>query len=237
MKVRDVMTRDVVSVTTNATYKELAQRLVRHGVSGVPVIDDEGTLVGIVTEADLIAKEAFGADRSRAGARAADMLSVREHPWATKAQGLTAADLMTTHVAVCRPDDETRAVARRMLNLGVKRMPVVDGELVGIVSRRDLLATFDRTDNATTADVLRIIRENPDMPAQCHLRASVDQGVVTLHGDVRYPWDMPVIVALFRHVPGVVAVTNRMRPRDPEPLLAPSNHDLAASSRRAKDPS
>lgn len=140
--VRDVMTSDVVSVGPEATYGEIADRLLAHDVSGLPVIDDDGTLLGIVTEADLVTREAYGPDRRRPLGLIVDYLRDRDPAWVRKASATTAADLMTRVVTTASPDDEVRVTARRMLESGRKRLPVVgsDGRLVGIVSRRDVLA-------------------------------------------------------------------------------------------------
>lgn len=140
--VRDVMTSDVVSVGPEATYGEIADRLLAHDVSGLPVIDDDGTLLGIVTEADLVSREAYGPDHRRPLGLIADYLRDRDPAWVRKASATTAADLMTRAVTTASPDDEVRVTARRMLESGRKRLPVVgsDGRLVGIVSRRDVLA-------------------------------------------------------------------------------------------------
>ena len=140
--VRDVMTSDVVSVGPEATYGEIADRLLAHDVSGLPVIDDDGTLHGIVTEADLVTREAYGPDRRRPLGLIVDYLRDRDPAWVRKASATTAADLMTRVVTTASPDDEVRVTARRMLESGRKRLPVVgsDGRLVGIVSRRDVLA-------------------------------------------------------------------------------------------------
>lgn len=140
--VRDVMTTDVVTVGPKATYGEIADRLLAHDVSGLPVIDGDGTLVGIVTEADLVSREAYGPDRRRPLGLIVDYLRDRDPAWVRKSSATTAADLMTRVVTTASPDDEVRVTARRMLESGRKRLPVVasDGLLVGIVSRRDVLA-------------------------------------------------------------------------------------------------
>ncbi len=158
MKIADIMTSDVVSVRPDASFKEIVERLVRCDVSGLPVVDDEGHLVGIVTEADVTSKEAYGGHRRRALALLADLLSAREHRWATKAAGWEAADVMTEDVVTCSPDDEVRVVARRMLERGVKRFPVVrSGELVGMVSRQDILRMFARPDDTIQAEITRAL--------------------------------------------------------------------------------
>jgi CBS domain-containing protein len=100
MDVSEIMTAEVVAVTPETAYKDVIEALLDHGVSGVPVVDD-GMLVGIVTEADLLAGSAYDGDRSRALAVLADVLAAREHHWATKAGARTARDLMSRSVVSC----------------------------------------------------------------------------------------------------------------------------------------
>lgn len=125
MKTAEIMTRDVVSVGPETPFKDLIERLVSSDVSGLPVLDDSGQLVGIVTEADPTSKEACGGHRHRTLAVLADVLSARPHQWATKSAGWTAANVMTRDVVVCDPDEGVRVAARRMLDRDVKRMPVI----------------------------------------------------------------------------------------------------------------
>ena len=216
MKVGDIMTTEVVSVAPDTPFKELVERLLDSGISSVPVVDDRGKLVGLITEADLICKEAFG-DRRRALSLVVDVLSARDLHWITKAAGSVAADLMTRNVIGCRADEDVRSVARRMLDLGLKRMPVVDaGTLVGIVSRHDILEVLARPDEAIAADVQRVLSDR-NVPEDHHLTFSVERGVVTLTGDVRYKWDGPIVVSMVRAVPGVIDVTSRLHHRESNP--------------------
>jgi CBS domain-containing protein len=222
MNVKDIMTTEVVTVTSDTPFKEVVEQLVRSGISCVPVVD-EHELVGIVTEADLISKEAYGARRRRALALLADIASAREHGWATKATGSLAADVMTRNVIVSSPRDDVRVAARRMLERRVKRLPVVEeGELVGIVSRQDVLRMFDRSDEAITADLDRVLSSALNMPDDHHVSFSVDDGIVTLTGDVRYAWDKPVVVSLARDVEGVIDVISRLHNREPNPRTTPT---------------
>ncbi len=217
MKIRDVMTAEVVTVTSDTPYKELVQRLVESDVSGLPVVDRTGLLVGIVTEADLVSKEAYGR-RRRALAVLADLLSAREHHWVTKGGGSYAADVMSTDLVTCTPDEDVRVVVRRMLARGVKRAPVVrDGALVGIVSRQDVLRTIARTDDAIAADVTEVLSSHPNRPDDIHVRSSVSDGIVTLNGNVRYAWDIPIVASIVREVAGVIDVVDELHNREPNP--------------------
>ena len=216
VKVGEVMTTDIVSVAPDTPFKEVVERLVDEDVGSVPVVDERGKLVGLITEADLICKEAYG-DRRRGLSLLMDALSARDHHWATKAGGSVASDFMTRNVVGCRSDEDVKAVARRMLDLGVKRMPVVDaGNLVGVISRHDILEMFARPDDAIACDVKRVLSDR-NMPDDHHVGFTVEDGVVTLTGDVRYKWDVPVVVSMVRPLPGVINVVSRLHHRESNP--------------------
>ena len=213
-----MMTSAVVAVNPSTRYKDAVEQLVDAGVSGVPVIDDGGRLVGILTEADLVSKPAFGVQHSRALAVLADVLSGRAHRWATKSTGATVADVMTKDVVTCTPRDDVRSVARVMLERGVKRLPVVeDDQVVGIVSRRDVLKVLVRPDDVIQSEVERRLQHDPSRPDDAHVHCVVHDGVATLSGDVRFGWDIPVVISLARGVEGVIDVVDHLHDREPEP--------------------
>src|SRR5690349_1181528 len=145
--VKDVMTTEVVAVRREVTFKELAATLRRYRVSALPVVDDRGKVLGVVSEADLLAKGAL--------ADVGVVAEVLDRKDVRKAEGLTAGDLMTGEVVTVSPQDPVEQAARLMHFLKVKRLPVVNsgGELVGIVSRSDLLAVFDRPDEDIRTDI------------------------------------------------------------------------------------
>ncbi|HEY0999769.1 MAG TPA: CBS domain-containing protein [Streptosporangiaceae bacterium] len=132
--VKDVMTTQVVAVRSGATFKEMAAALRRYRVSAFPAIDEQEKVIGIVSEADLLAKEAL----TNPGVLA-ELLQRKD---VRKAEGQTAGDLMTHRVVTVRPEDSVEHAAQLMHFLHVKRLPVVDGDgsLVGLVSRTDVLA-------------------------------------------------------------------------------------------------
>jgi CBS domain-containing protein len=141
-RVRDVMTTDVARLGPDATYDGIVDLLLTRGVSGLPVADQDGRLVGIVTEADLVTREAYGPGRRSPVDVLLDNLRNRPPAWVRKAAATTAADLMTRTVVTTSPDADLPSTARRLLESGYRWLPVVDadGRLVGVVSRRDLLA-------------------------------------------------------------------------------------------------
>lgn len=219
MKIGEIMTPEVVSVSPRTPFKDIVDRLVHADVSGVPVIDDSGKLVGIVTEADLASKEAYGVRRRRTLSLLADALAAPK--WIHKAFGSVAADVMTKEVFVCSPDDDARIATRRMLEQGVKRMPVVQsGSVVGMVSRQDILRTLIRPDEEIGENIAEVLRAHPNRPDDAHVVHSVADGVVTLGGDVRYEWDIPIVIELVRDVGGVLDVISGIHNREPNPRAA-----------------
>jgi CBS-domain-containing membrane protein len=208
-RVKDVMTGEVVAVRRNATFKEMAARLRQHRVSAFPVIDENRKVIGVVSEADLLAKEALAGDH--AGIPAA-LTGILHHKELQKAEGVTAGDLMTHPAVTVRPEDSVEHAARLMYTLQVKRLPVIDagGCLVGIVSRSDLLAVFDRTDEEIRAEIVNaiILREFLIDPAL--FTVTVAEGVVTLKGTPETADLGHELVTKICHVQGVVAVRDEL---------------------------
>ncbi|HTK16578.1 MAG TPA: CBS domain-containing protein [Acidimicrobiia bacterium] len=216
MKVYEIMTKNVVSVGPETPFKTVVDQLLRSGVSGLPVLDESGKLVGIVTEADLASKEAYGVRGRRTLSLLADVLAAPR--WMHKAFGWVASDVMTKEVIVCAPDDDVRVATRRMLERDVKRMPVVQsGSVVGMLSRQDILRTLVRPDEVVDASVGEVLRTHPNRPDDAHVTHSVKDGIVTLKGDVRYAWDVPIVMALVRNADGVIDVVGKIHHREPDP--------------------
>jgi len=217
-KVKDVMTAEVVAVRKEASYKEMAARLSQYRVSAFPVIDENRRVIGVVSEADLLAKEAL-ADEHAIPATVTGILHHKEHK---KAEGLTAGDLMTHPAVTVRREDSVEHAARLMYTLQVKRLPVVDagGYLVGIVSRADLLTVFDRTDEEIHAEIVNdvILREFLIDPAL--FTVAVADGVVTVKGNPETAELGHSLVTRIRHVQGVVAVRDELAYPPPERKIA-----------------
>jgi predicted transcriptional regulator len=178
-----------------------------HGISGIPVVDAAGRPIGIVTEADLVSKEAFGG-RRRLLEVATDVAGRAENTWAAKARGMTAAEFMSTPVRTVGLDDLVRLAAARMVSTGVKRLPVVDddGRVVGIVSRSDVLRLFHRPDRLVSIDIQRSLHDPLLVPDDHDLVATVTDGIVTLTGPVASPDHTRLIETALRDVPGVIDV-------------------------------
>ena len=212
--VKDVMTTQVVAVRSGATFKEMAAALRQYRVSAFPVIDEHEKVIGIVSEADLVAKEALTDPGVLAG--------VLHHEDVSKAEGLTAGDLMTPRAVTVRPEDSVEHAAQLMYFLKVKRMPVVDadGGLVGLVSRADVLAVYDRPDDDIREEITGnvIVRGFGKDPRQ--FAVTVQAGVVTVQGSPETAALGHDIVRKIRHVPGVVAVHDQLSYPDTYPIVA-----------------
>ena len=195
--VADVMTQRVVTVTPETSFKEAVRLLRRRRVSGMPVVDPAGALVGIVSETDLL---------NKAEKRAPDSY-VLESPHQqldrARAAGLNVADVMTREVVTIRADHPVALAARELHGHGFKRFPVVDekGKLVGIVTRSDLLKVFLRTDRDIERDVRETVRNRG-------ITASVSRGVVTLEGSVEAKGRTEALVRTVAAIDGVVGVNS-----------------------------
>lgn len=218
MKVRDVMTSPVVTVAADATFAAIVDQLLEHDISGVPVVDDDGGVLGMVTEADLVSKQAYGFRRRRALGLVADYLLGKDPQWVRKSVGRTAAQVMTASPVAVAPDDDVTTAARWMLESHLKRLPVVaDGRLVGIVSRHDLLKVFHRPDAAVLSDITEMLGDVMRVPETHDASAKVTDGVVLLTGSALHPSDVALIGDVVSRVPGVIAVDNALVAREREP--------------------
>ena len=200
--VKDVMTTTIVAVKKGSSYKEMAALLRKYRVSAFPVLDDDQKVIGIVSEADLLAKEALSAGHG------GQITAMPHHGDLEKADGVIAGDLMTSNVVTVRPGDTVEQAARLMYHLQVKRLPVVDagGHLVGIGSRSDLLSVFDRPDQEIRAEIVDdvILREFLIDPAL--FTVTVAEGVVTIKAAPETAEAGRNLMERIREITGVVAV-------------------------------
>ncbi|MFB8181943.1 CBS domain-containing protein [Streptomyces sp. NPDC055966] len=200
--VSDVMTQTVAAVGRRALFKEVAQLMQDRQVSALPVIEGEGRVVGVVSEADLLTKEELRDDPD------AGYLQLRQPVDMAKADALTAGDLMSSPAVTVRAGATLAEAARTMARAGVKRLPVVDegGLLAGVVSRADLLKVFLRDDEDIAEEVRREIVSYLFPLSSSAVQVEVHDGVVLLTGRVRDSALVPVAARLVRAVEGVVDV-------------------------------
>ncbi|TXS33610.1 CBS domain-containing protein [Streptomyces sp. ms191] len=194
--VSDVMTHTAVAIGRDAPYKEIVALMDEWKVSAVPVLEGEGRVVGVVSEADLLPKEEFRLDEPRPD----------EAGEAAKAGALRAGELMSAPAVTVHPDTTLAAAARIMATRKVKRLPVVDGigMLEGVVSRSDLLKVFLRADAEIEEEIRRSVLGEP--AAAAHLDVAVREGVATVRGVLADRSMVPLIARAVRAVEGVVDV-------------------------------
>ncbi len=200
--VRDVMTASVVTVREDTPFKEMAAMLARSRVGGFPVVDADGKVIGVVSETDLVMKEA---DQAGHPGLFAGLRRGRDHE---KAAGVTAAQLMTSPVVTIGPDEPVQHAAFLMYDRAVSRLPVVDeaGHLVGIVSQVDVLSVFSRPDEEIRREVTDLVIRRGFLKDPGRLQVTVHDGIVTLSGLPETGEASREIIEAVRHTEGVVAV-------------------------------
>jgi CBS domain-containing protein/nucleotide-binding universal stress UspA family protein len=220
VRVRDVMTAPAITVARAASFKEIVELMLRHGFSALPVVDDTGGLLGMITDADLMTKPAHGGRRRR---------------------GHTAGGIMSAPAETAHLDDTVRDVARRMVANHRKHLPVVDssGRLVGVVSRCDVLRMFDRPDAELAADVSDALAGDEALEAH-DVSVTAKDGVVTIAGTVRRGDDVAYVRRLAWMVPCVVDVACHLEVAETAPhhgvghrRPVPGQHTASPTASRA----
>lgn len=206
MKVSDAMTADLVTTTPETTLKDAAGEMVRHRISGLPVVNDSGTVVGVLSETDVVAKEVEARPRDSALRRFLEGPAVDDRFYAR-----TVGDAMTTPARTIEPGRPVAQAASIMLAEGINRLPVVDehGKLVGLLTRGDLVRVFARDDATIGRELVQMIRDDLWIDPS-ELEIDVVHGRVTIVGDVENEADARVIRTLARRVPGVVEVISKL---------------------------
>jgi CBS domain-containing protein len=212
MKVETVMTKDVLVVERATPLREVARLLAEHTISGLPVVED-GQVVGVVSEADILAKER-GAPEKRPR-MVAVLLDGRLYD-DTRLEATTAGDAMSAPAVTIGPRADVSQAAARMLDGHVNRLPVVarDGTLLGIVTRADLVRAFVRSDAEIAREVkqdvvLRLLWISPDA-----VEVAVEDGVVHLTGTVENRETALMLPRFTQRVPGVVSVVSEIAYED-----------------------
>jgi CBS domain-containing protein len=206
--VRDVMTTEVVTVEAWTPFRDIVARLTEHRISAVPVLDAEGNVLGVVTEADLLLKQ----EHPDLELNVPLAWSRRRRQERDKAAAVVAGKLMTTPAVTVPPTATVTDAARRMHAAGVKRLPVVDeaGRLVGIVSRADLLKVFIRTDEAIWRQIMDDVIVGDFMMDPSRFFIHVNDAMVVLQGRVERRSLIPYLVRAVHAVEGVIQVEVRL---------------------------
>lgn len=193
--VSDVMTREPVAVRAETRFKACAKVMQLHELTALPVVTEAGILIGIVSEADLLAKEAQYSNDSRDGRRNG------------KAVATSVAEMMTRDPFTTTADMSLNHAASLMFEHHLKVLPVVDSakRLVGTVTRSQVLNVFLRSDESIRRDVARELRLLPEI-IRGTVEAEVREGVVHLRGDVEEESATELLSRTVSAIPGVVGV-------------------------------
>jgi CBS domain-containing protein len=203
--VRDVMSTHVIAVRQTAPYKEMAAMLHDQRVSAFPVIDEDNKVIGVVSETDLLTKEALEGTVPRT-------LLSRQERVRKQVNAVIAADLMTRPAVTIGPDEPVTSAARLMFDQRVKRLPVVsdDGTLIGIVTRSDVLSVYNRPDAQIQQQVTQDLMLGTFVRDPGRFTVTVKDGIVTVAGAPETTQTGLDIIDAVRHMEGVVAVRDRL---------------------------
>jgi CBS domain-containing protein len=209
VEVRSVMTSDVVSVTPDTSIKDAAVLLSERGISGVPVCDADGAVVGVLSEADLLVKQ--GGPRKVSGGLFAWLVDTASAPDVAKLQARTAGEAMTSPAITIEASAPVAEAARTMVDRGVNRLPVVeDGALVGIVTRADLVRLFTRSDDKIAREIRDDVAGRMLWLDANRLVVEVERGEVVLRGQVDTELEAELLEKNVMLVPGVVSVHSKL---------------------------
>lgn len=206
MKIGDLMTTTVITVGPESALKDAAAILAKSRVSGLPVVDARGAVIGVLSEGDIVYRESGGAaDEHRFGSRRVPSVQVD-----SKLASTTVGGLMSSPAVTIAPRCPVTEAAQTMIGKRVNRLPVVDdaGQLVGIVTRSDLLRAFVRSDDEVAAEIREDVLHKQLWLEAEHVRVDVDRGRVRLTGLGETQTDAEWIPILVQRVPGVVSVVS-----------------------------
>ncbi|MER7980107.1 CBS domain-containing protein [Streptomyces sp. NPDC095817] len=206
-RVGDVMTHAVVAVGRKALFEDILERMEKWQVSGLPVLEGDGRVIGLVSEADLLSKEVFrGRDADR-------LTRLRSVPELAKAEAVSAEELMSAPAVTVHAEATLAEAARVMALRHVKRLPVVndEGVLEGVVSRGDLLKVFLRPDTELADEIKHSVVDAVGAAGPTgSVGVSVHDGVATLTGQMKDVALIPLVARMAQGVEGVVKVDCRL---------------------------
>jgi len=228
-KVGSVMTAEVVRAEYGTPFKEVARLLADHRISGLPVVDDDQKVIGVISETDLMARQVEAPDPYEPQRHFhLGGLTRGARQRAAKAKARTAGHLMTEPPVTVHADNTIAEAARTMARRRVERLPVLDEEerLVGIVTRRDLLQVFLRPDAEIREEVTEEVLVRTLWLAPRSVTVSVVEGVVTLDGHMERKSETEIALSMTRQIDGVVAVVAKLTYRLDDTRIRPDEQAL-----------
>lgn len=221
MRAASIMTRDVITVAPDDSVRDAALMLLKNRISAMPVLNDQGRLIGVVSEGDLLRRVEIGTDERRPWWRELFAGSERLARDYIRAHGRKVSDIMTSSAIVASPDTELSEIASLMERNGIKRLPIVEeGRLVGLVSRADLLRAFaERSNVAPPAQEIADEQIRSSLDAELRslrwlspgkFNVAVDHGVVELWAAVDSEAEHKALVVAAETVPGVTAINSHV---------------------------
>jgi CBS domain-containing protein len=210
MHAREVMSTPVITVRPETSLKEVAEQMTAHRVSGLPVVDHFGAVVGIISESDILAKLEYGRSDGQ-GHGVLTLLDQLAHAVGPdrKLHARTAGEVMTTAVVTAGPAASVRELIHLMTVHRINRIPIVEsGRLIGVVTRADILRTLARPDVAVTEDVRWRILHDLWIDTG-GLEISTLEGVVTIAGEVGTRSEADLVRRWAAGTEGVVDVDTR----------------------------
>ena len=207
MRVNELMTEEVLTIGPEAPIKDIAKVLIANGISGLPVCDIEGRVLGVVSEGDILYKEHDPREGHIGGPLRWIVDGTSSDKGYMKANALTARTAMTAPAITIAPYESAAMAARIMCERHVNRLPVVrDGMLVGIVTRADLVRAFIRTDAEIERELKEDVLERTMWLDLGKVEVSVQDGRAALSGRLHIRSDVELLNRLVARVPGVVTV-------------------------------
>ena len=211
MRVRELMTEKVLTIGPEAPIKDVAKILVENRISGLPVCDISGRVLGVISEGDILYKEHDPREGSVGGPLAWIVDGTTRYTGYVKAAALTAGKAMTAPAITIPPYESVSEAARIMCERRVNRLPVVrDERLVGIVTRADLVRAFTRGDEEIEREIREDVIERTMWIDTGKIEVVVQRGRVVLTGGLQTRSDVELLGRLVGRVPGVVAVESRV---------------------------
>jgi len=220
MKASDVMTRRIVSVAPEATVLEAVGLMLQNHISGLPVIDATGNLVGVVTEGDLLRRDELGTERGRPWWLKLLVSPARQAVDFTRTHGRHVRDVMTRDVISVADSAPLEAVVATMEKARIKRMPVTrDEHVIGVISRADLLRGLVglvrdvepvATDNRSIRTAILDSLEHQSWAPMTTLNVTVSKGIVDVWGTIANEAERDAIRVVVENTPGVKAVHDHL---------------------------